>query len=310
VNSPRAFSAASALVILSLLAGCSSPKPVERSVSISAGDPVELSVATQEIPAVSRVVAIANGSAEVIAAMGLKRILVGRDIASTLDTLKSVPIVTSGHQAIPEKILSLTPDRVLIDASTGPKSAVDSLRSARISLAMIPEAWTLSDIEIKILAIGKSIGVPQTAQALNAKIRTAVKAAHLDPSSHPRIAFLYLRGTSAVYLMGGPGSGTDSLISAIGGIDVGAATLKNPFNSLTSEALVSSRPDILLVMTKGLESVGGMSGLLALPGVSQTPAGKFKRVIDVDDSLLLSFGPRTPALIGDLARAVNTVMKK
>ncbi|MCX6430533.1 MAG: ABC transporter substrate-binding protein [Actinobacteria bacterium] len=308
--SPRVFSAAIALLILSLLAGCSSPKPVDHSVSISASDPIELSVATQESPAASRVVAIANGSAEVIAAMGLKRILVGRDIASAMATLKSVPIVTSGHQVIAEKILSLTPDRVLIDASSGPKSAVDSLRAAHLSVAMIPEAWTLSDIEKKVSAIGKSIGAPQTAEALNAKIKSAIAAAHLDSNNHPRIAFLYLRGTSAVYLMGGPGSGTDSLIAAIGGIDVGAATLKNPFNSLTSEALVSSRPDILLVMTKGLESVGGMSGLLALPGVSQTPAGKFKRVIDVDDSLLLSFGPRTPALIGDLAKAVITVMEK
>ena len=46
-------------------------------------------------------------------------------------------------------------------------------------------------------------------------------------------------------------------------------------------------------MTKGLTSVGGISGLLALPGISQTPAGQHKRVVTVDDSLLLSFGPRT-----------------
>lgn len=299
-----------AALILSVLAGCSSAGSTVHSVSISATDATELSVSSKEIPAASRVVALANGSAEIIASMGLKRILVGRDVASTIPALKSVPIVTSGHQVIPEKILSLTPDRVLVDLSTGPKSAVDSLRTSQFIVEEIPEAWKLSDISIKVSSIGKAIGAPATARALNAKIAAAISAAHLTSQTHPRVAFLYLRGTSAVYLMGGPGSGTDSLIAAIGGIDVGAASLKNPFNSLTSEALVTSRPDILLVMTKGLESVGGMSGLLSLPGVAQTPAGKFKRVIDVDDSLLLSFGPRTPALVDALSRAMKKVMGK
>jgi len=63
------------------------------------------------------------------------------------------------------------------------------------------------------------------------------------------------------------------------------------------------------VMTKGLESVGGISGLLKLPGVAQTEAGKNQAVIDVDDSLLLSFGPRTPSLIQVLAERVSAVLK-
>ena len=61
-------------------------------------------------------------------------------------------------------------------------------------------------------------------------------------------------------------------------------------------------------MSKGLESVGGVSGLLKLPGVAQTNAGKNGRVIDVDDSLLLSFGPRTPSLLSALSIAVTKVM--
>jgi iron complex transport system substrate-binding protein len=184
------------------------------------------------------------------------------------------------------------------------------LVSSKIKVVQIPEAWKISDITKKITAIGLAIGAGQSAQNLDVQIKHVVRSAGLASQIAPRIAFLYLRGTSAVYLMGGPGSGTDSLIAAIGAIDVGAATLKNPFNSLTSEALVAARPDILLVMTKGLESVGGMTGLLALPGVAQTPAGKHQRVIDVDDSLLLSFGPRTPALVGALQHAVSEVMKR
>ena len=83
------------------------------------------------------------------------------------------------------------------------------------------------------------------------------------------------------------------MLNAIGVRDVGAENLKLPFNALSSEELIKLQPDVLLLMTKGLTSVGGISGLLALPGIAQTPAGQHKRVVTVDDSLLLSFGPRT-----------------
>ena len=58
-------------------------------------------------------------------------------------------------------------------------------------------------------------------------------------------------------------------------------------------------------MKKGLESVGGVAGLTSLPGIAQTFAGKENQVIAVDDSLLLSFGPRTPSLLTKLAQALN-----
>ena len=292
-----------------LLTGCAASVTTSKSISIGA-EVKEISITTEQAPRFTRVVALANGSAEIIAAMGQKQILVGRDIASTMPILKTVPIVTSGHQVIPEKIISLRPDLVLIDASTGPQSALTALRQSQVRVVVIPEAWKISEIASKVIAIGSAVGALASARALAQKIAAQIGASQLNLPNRPRIAFLYLRGTSAVYLMGGPGSGTDSLIAAIGAIDVGAATLKHPFNSLTSEALAKSRPDILLVMSKGLESVGGMKGLLALPGVAQTPAGKKGRVIDVDDSLLLAFGPRTPALVSALSSAVAEAMKK
>ena len=85
-------------------------------------------------------------------------------------------------------------------------------------------------------------------------------------------------------------------------------SLKRAFNTLTPEALASANPDVILVMSKGLESVGGVAGLLKLPGVAQTNAGKSARFIDVDDSLLLSFGPRTPALLKALYNAVKKLI--
>lgn len=259
-----------------------------------------------ELPQVQkkvRVVALANGSAEIVAALGLRSVLVGRDIASITDEFKNVPIVTSGHQVIAEKVISLKPDLVLVDASVGPKSAVDSIKMAKIRVVNISQAWKLNEIYQKVNQISVALGVNASGKKLNSQLRSAVSAANKRIGWQPKVAFLYLRGPSSIYLIGGPGSGADSLISALGGVDVGAKFLKNPFNTLTSEALVKVNPDVILVMSKGLQSVGGVEGLLKLPGVAQTNAGKSKKIVSVDDSLLLSFGPRTPALLGKLAGA-------
>ena len=289
-----------------LLTGCATSQVSDTS-TISENDVSAISIDATSSFSVARVVVLANGVAEIMNSLNAKALIVGRDLSSSEKALEDIPVVTSGHQVIPEKVIALKPDLVIIDASTGPKSAIDQIRSAGIRVEQTPESWNLADISLKVQAVANVVGAPQQGELLNQAISSAITNSKL--SSKPRIAFLYLRGTSSIYLIGGEGSGADSLISAIGGIDVGAATLPRPFNTLTAESLATLNPDVIIVMTKGLESVGGISGLLKLPGVAQTEAGKKQAVIDVDDSLLLSFGPRTPSLVQVLAERVSAVLK-
>ena len=287
-----------------MITGCSNSQNY-LSESITQSEVTALSISESSDFSVERVVVLANGVAEIMVALNAKSIVVGRDISSTADSLSEIPIVTSGHQVISEKVIALEPDLVIIDASTGPKAAIDQIRSAKIKVVQTPESWSLEDIPSKVLAVGSAIGAPGAAQLL---INELINQSSVNQvSGKPRIAFLYIRGTSTVYLIGGPGSGADSLIKAIGGVDVGAENLPRAFNTLTAESLANLNPDVLLVMTKGLESVGGIDGLIKLPGIAQTEAGKRKAIIDVDDSLMLSFGPRSYSLLNELAKSVEKV---
>ena len=292
------------IALVVLLSGCSQT-PVASTYTISQDDVRSISLSTDASFTASRVVVLANGVAEIIQSLNGQSIMVGRDISSTEDSLTDIPIVTSGHQVLPEKVIALKPDLVLIDASTGPKAAIETIRKAGISVVETPESWSLTDLPVKVRAVGRAIGAHDQAELLIEKINQSLKVSTV--SNKPRVAFLYLRGTSAVYLIGGKGSGADSLLDSIGAVDVGAAQLERPFNTLTAESLAALNPDVILVMSKGLESVGGVEGLLALPGVAQTSAGKNSAIIDVDDSLLLSFGPRTPSLVQALADAFSKV---
>lgn len=292
------------IALIALLSGCAA-NTTGSSYTISQNDVRSISLDTQSSFSASRVIVLANGVAEIIQSLNGQSIMVGRDISSTEDSLADIPIVTSGHQVLPEKVISLNPDLVLIDASTGPKAAIATIKAAGIRVVETPESWSLGDLPKKVRAVGEAIGAPDRAELLVEQIELAIKTNMVKGS--PRVAFLYLRGTSSVYLIGGSGSGADSLLQAIGAVDVGAQSLDRPFNTLTAESLATLNPDVILVMSKGLESVGGVQGLLKLPGVAQTKAGKNAAVIDVDDSLLLSFGPRTPSLIEALATALRKV---
>ena len=249
----------------------------------------------KEIPKYKRVVALANGSAEIVAALGYKNILVGRGITSTMPELSDVPIDETAMQVSAETVLSQHPDVIFIDSNTAPATALNNFKNAKIPLIMVPGAFTMADIYAKESAIVRALGVPKAGAALQKQLSSL----HY-PQSNISVVFLYLRGTASIYLIGGKGSGADSILSTLGFNDVGAQSLKIPFNALTAEELVKLRPDVILLMSKGMKSVGGIKGLVQIPGIAQTPAGLHRRVVTVDDSLLLSFGPRTVPMMKKL----------
>jgi iron complex transport system substrate-binding protein len=292
-------------IALFTLTSCSSVP--QSAIEITSATSVSNSENTREVSSFSRIVALANGSAEIIDAMGYKKLIVGRDIASTDESLESIPIVSTGHQIVPEKIIALQPDLVIIDESVGPQEAIAAVRKAGIRVELIKEVWSVDEIRNKVSDIARLIGLPKNGEELTRKIEVTIDSASQKVSGSPRIAFLYLRGGSSIYLLGGKGSGADSMLNALGALDVGAAVSPIPFTPFTSESFAVENPEIILVMSKGLESVGGIDGLVALPGIAQTSAGKNRAVIAIDDSLLLSFGPRTPDLLLKLADAIAKV---
>lgn len=292
-----------------LLTACAQSSSNSQTV-ITQADVTSVAVTPVETLTGLRIVALANGAAEIISAMGYRENLVGRDIASSTTELTDVPIVTSGHQVIPETIIALQPTLVIIDDATGPSSAIAKLRAAGIRIVNVSQSWNMADLLIKVEEIGNAIGAPRSAALLRnilADSATGKISGTSTTGKKLKIAFLYLRGTSSIYLVGGKGSGADYLIEATGAVDVGAEKLSKPFTPLTAETMAQLNPDLILVMIGGLESVGGVSGLVELPGIAQTPAGKNRQVVAVDDSLLLSFGPRTPSLISELATAFGVI---
>lgn len=262
-----------------------------------------------------RIVPLTGGLSEIVFTLGLGKNVVARDITATFAQAAKLPLVTRAHDVSAEGVLSLRPTLVLAESTTGPAEAIAQIRAAGVPLVIVKTATALGDVGPRIDAVAGALGVQaagdrlreRTAQRIAAVQQTIPRQAAAD---RPRVAFLYLRGTASVYLIGGRGSGADSLIAAAGGVDAGVASgLDKDFTPITSEALVKAAPDVILVMTKGLASVGGTAGLEKVPGVAQTPAGLDRRVVAIDDGTLLNFGPRTDVVLRRLADGIHAEAK-
>ncbi|MFC9330979.1 hemin ABC transporter substrate-binding protein [Kitasatospora sp. NPDC057015] len=257
------------------------------------------------VTSADRIIPLSGSLSEIVFSLGLGSRVVARDVSTTFEQAAALPVITQAHDVSAEGVLSLHPSVVLADRSTGPAEAVEQIRAAGVPLLVLDDAKQLDDVDARIDAVAGALGVPSAGAQLKARTDERIQQARaeLQPAARkPKVAFLYLRGSASVFLLGGAASGAGSLIEAVGGEDAGkAAGLTGDFTPLTSEALVKAAPDAILVMTKGLASVGGVDGLLKLPGVAQTPAGLDRRIVSVEDGKLLSYGPRTPEVLRSIA---------
>ena len=284
--------------------GADSGSTLPATVTSADGTSVTVTDASRILP-----VNLSGSIAEIVFSLGLGDRVIGRDTSTTFPAASGLPVVTpAGHDLSAEAVLRLDPSVVLADASIGPPEVLAQLRRAGIPVVLIDDEQSLAAIGRNIRAIAAALGVPEAGERLVARVEGEIAAARrvAPPGTAPlRVAFLYVRGTAGVYLIGGKGAGSDEMIRAIGATDAGTEIGLSNFRPLTSEGLINAAPDVILVMTEGLESVKGVDGLLALPGVAQTPAGHNRRVVDMDDGLLLTFGARTGRAIQALADAVH-----
>ncbi|WP_369816357.1 hemin ABC transporter substrate-binding protein [Cellulomonas sp. Leaf334] len=246
--------------------------------------------------------------------LGLGDDVVGRDVSSSYAEVLDRPLVTTGgHDLSGEAILELAPTVVVTDTTLGPWDVVLQLRDAGIPVVVLDPHRDIVTAPDLVQAVADALGVPDAGRQLAQRTQDAIDATTEqiaavvppDPADRLRIVFLYARGQAGVYYLFGEGSGADALITAVGGVDVAGEIGWQGMKPVSDEGLVAARPDVILMMTDGLASVGGVDGLLEqVPAVAQTPAGENRRIVDMADATVLSFGATTAAVLDALAVAL------
>ncbi|WP_341956333.1 ABC transporter substrate-binding protein [Microbacterium sp. LWH13-1.2] len=279
------------------------------TITDSEGREVEITDVDRILP-----IDISGTIASTVFALGLGDQVVGRDSSTMFAGTEDLPVVTkTGHTLNAEAILELAPTVILTDTTIGPKEIRQQLHDAGITVVVISSDRRLDTTDELVTEIATALGVPSRGAALierlDADLADALaeisEVVPTDVDDRARMLFLYVRGNANIYYIFGEDSGADSLIDAVGGVDVAAEIGWEGMKPMTAEALVAARPDVLVMMTDGLESVDGIDGLIErIPAIAETPAGANRRVIDMADSEILGFGPRSADVIEAIARAL------
>ena len=105
--------------------------------------------------------------------------------------------------------------------------------------------------------------------------------------------------------LGGEGDLSHGLFEASSAVSGGAALgVTEIAIPLTAESLAAADPDCIVVLTRGLESVGGREGIVTIPVVRETAAAKEGCILDFDDQHF-GGGPRMDQALMELLRAFH-----
>ena len=258
-----------------------------------------------------RIVSLNGSTTEILFALGVGEKVVGCDASSTYPEGVRDKLPSIGYQygLNAEGILSLKPTLVIGRDDVKPPQVVEQLRMAGVTVLLLKEPRTFETAKNRILTIGKAVGSEEKAKelvkTLNAdikKLQTKLDLRKEKPKL--KVLFLYLRGTKTTLVLGketAPGG-----MFEIVGAENAAGKIKGN-KPMTAEAVIAAQPDVYVLFTKGLESVGGVDGLLKLPGLALTPAGKNKRVVAMAGQYLSGFGPRSGRAALDLFKGIYEV---
>ncbi len=259
----------------------------------------------------ARIISLGGPVTEIVYALGAEKGLIAIDISSTYpEVAQQLPKVGYQRTLSSENILALRPTLVIASTEAGPPTAIQQIKAAGVPLAIVPSEHSVEGAKAKIRAVAQTVNRAEEGEKLCAALDSAMaEATRLRGAAAgtPSVLFIYARGAGAMQVSG-VGTAAHAMIELAGGKN--AVTGYDGYKPLTPEAAVAARPDIIVMTSSGLQSIGGIDGLLkSAPGISETPAGRSRRVINLEDELLLGFGPRLGEATLQLVRLFQAAPK-
>jgi iron complex transport system substrate-binding protein len=253
-----------------------------------------------------KIVTVGGAVTETVYALGAEEILVGTDTSSIFpETATKLPQVGYQRTLSAEGVISLKPSLLIVLPEAGPPTAIQQIENAGIKVLKVNNDSTLEGTKTKIRQIAEALNKKEKGEEIIKKLETDLAEAEKLASAKttkPKVVFIFSRGAGNTQV-GGTNTPADAIIKMAGGTN--AIKQFSEYKPLTSEALVAAQPDVILLPTRGLQTIGGIDTVLNLPGVAETPAGKNKKIVSVDDMLLLGFTPRLGLGVKELCEKIH-----
>ncbi|GAA4141818.1 hypothetical protein GCM10022216_22180 [Sphingobacterium kyonggiense] len=251
-----------------------------------------------------RIVSLNGTVSEILCDAGLEKQLVGVDVSSTYPiSLKEVPKVGHNKKIPIEAVLALNPN-LIIGTKEVPTETVEQFRQAGMRVILVDQEYSINGSRNMIKSITDSLKLKVKGDSILKRFDQDIQLVQAFEAENPKpkVLFIYARGTGTM-MVGGNNTQVAKMIQLAGGLNV--AKDFEEYKPLTPESLVNYNPDVILLFSSGLSSLGDKNGFMEVQGVKQTRAGKEGKIINMDGQLLSGFSPRLPNAIKELHTKIH-----
>jgi len=248
-----------------------------------------------------RIITLSAALTETAAALGFANNIIAVDVTSIYPAyINKLPKVSNNRSVSAEALIAFGPELVLAPEGSVSREIQYQLKSAGIRFVGIKQAYSVKGALTFIRQVAAVLQVSPKGEVLakqtEIKINQAIAGIKIK-GKMPKVLFIYARGTGTM-MVAGKKSSLAAIIQLAGGVN--AVNEFEDFKPYTTEALVKANPDVLLLFNFGYSSLGGLNSILKMPGVAQTGAGKNKKIVQMEPSLLVNFSVRLDQAITEL----------
>ncbi|NIG77238.1 ABC transporter substrate-binding protein [Klebsiella sp. Ap-873] len=235
---------------------------------------------------------VAGGSlSELVYALDAGNQVVGVDETTTWppETAK-LPHIGSWMQLSSESILSLRPGRFITWQDAGPQIVIGQLEKTKVNVLQLPRVpatveQTYANIQTLAMPLQRQPQGEALIASLKQRLEVIAKSNALKP--HPVKAMFILSAGGSVPQVAGAGSVADTILTMAGAKNIARY---RQYQSYSTEAMIAANPEVIVATTQMTQ--GNPEALKAIPGITHTSAWKNKRIVIIDQALILGMGPR------------------
>lgn len=251
-----------------------------------------------------KIVSLSGTITEIIYALGEGKQIVAVDITSTYPE-QATKLTNLGHMSMisAEGIIGSGPTHVIGFEDEAKPELVDQLKNAGIEVVLLDREYTIAGAKKVIADVAKWMDKKEEGKKLQEQIDADIASLAKLPRK-PSVLFVYARGPGTM-MVAGEGTQMQEMIKLAGGKN--AVGGFEEFKPLTPEAVIAANPDLLLMFESGTQSLNGDAGLLEIPGIKLTAAGKNKQFFSMDGLYLSGFGPRVGKALVELNNKLQEI---
>ncbi|HYF69079.1 MAG TPA: ABC transporter substrate-binding protein [Ohtaekwangia sp.] len=247
-----------------------------------------------------RIITAGSAITETVCALGDCDKIVASDRTSLYpEQIQKLPSIGYRNGIKAEGILSLKPTLVIAEKDYLDDVVLQQLSATHIKLVVVDRKLNFDDTKKFIQQIAAVLNRKAEGEKLIREIEeelAAVTALLKNKTTTPKVVCIYNRGSATVTAAG---TETFAEILKYAGAENAFADISG-YKSLNTESLIKANPEYFLMVSSGFESIGGLEGVLKIPGVALTTAGKKKQVIAIETLKLTNFGPRFGEAVKEL----------